>query len=787
MQYTVRGCCRCTVIIETMPRAPATFVLAIIFLTRPLWAAQHEPDAGREAARPLFFPSKQWRAQREFERAVNAVPDPRRLRAWHDLLASEPHVAGTEGDQRVIEAIAQACGDMGLEVQIHEFWALLCEPIDAKLEIVGGAEGGGAEGERTEAGRETATGDAGVASPEREAIASGRRGVIALPLTEDNLLNDPFIAHPGLSFGWNAYSGSGDVTASVVYANYGTKEDFETLKSLGVDCTGKIVLARYGGNYRGFKAKYAEQAGAAGLIIYTDPDDAGYRKGVTYPEGGWANDTCIQRGSIVTLDQPGDPLTPGIPATEHAQRLDPDTIDLPRIPVQPIGYRAAQQIVMQMTGRAVPEDLVETWQGGLPCAYRLTGGDNLTLRLMVKQKRTVKRSANVIATLRGSTWPDEKVIIGSHHDAWGFGAGDPASGTILVLEAARSFTEMAALGEKPARSIDFCFWGAEEFGIIGSTEYCEQFSDELKRSAVAYINLDGAAMGPNFSASSDPLLKTLIEEVARCVPQARDPARSVFEAWKTLKPDPARAARPPSTDIGDLGGGSDHIGFYCHLGIPSCYLSSGGAPGTAYHSNYDNLAWYRHTVGEDYEPALMLTRIVNLMISRLANAQVPPLDASRYAGDLREHVKAIAKRAEAKNVEVDFAPLLQAIDALKPAALAAMERIGEALTSDERSSDHQDKKDRAATALRSQFREMRDVWTPQASNGLPGRPWFRNQFAASDPDAGYASWMLPALRGAIEVGNEHAAAESVQACVQTIQRLTEVLQACASDPQSVDR
>lgn len=725
-----------------MTRTVASLGLALVCCVAAGVAQDSQPAA---IARSRFFSPRQWEVERAFEHELNAVPDPQRLRAWHDMLASEPHVAGSAGDQKVIDAIVQSFRDMGIDdVQVHEFWALLCEPIDAKLEIVGE--------------RETAINDTGTPS-DAARDGSPRHGVIALPIAEDNLLNDPFIAHPGLSFGWNAYSGSGDVTAGVVYANFGTKEDFETLKKAGVDCSGKIVLARYGGNFRGYKAKYAEAAGAVGLIIYTDPDDSGYRKGITYPEGGWANDTCIQRGSIITLDAPGDPLTPGIPATDDANRIDPETVDLPHIPVQPIGYRAAQAIMTKMTGTPLPEELIKDWQGGLPCAYRLTGGEQLKLRLMVKQERKIKKTANVIATLQGDAKPQKRVYVGSHHDAWAFGAGDPTSGTILVMECARSFAELARRGLRPQRSISFCCWGAEEFGVIGSTEYCEQSGDEIRESAVAYINLDGATMGCNFSASSDPLLKTVIEEAAREAPQARSKeGKTVFDAWRADKPAPT---------FGNLGGGSDHVGFYCHLGVPSCFISAGGAPGTAYHSNYDNLAWYRRTVGEDYEPALMLTRVVNVLAARLANAEIPPLDPSRLATDLREHVQAMRDRAAKRSVPVDWQPLAQAIDRLD----AALKLADAALLASMAADDPAHAVDRMTIATALEPESWPAAWLPQWPGGIVGREWFRNYYASSDPQSGYASWMLPAVRGPVEAGDAVAANLAVTEYVAIIDRL----------------
>jgi N-acetylated-alpha-linked acidic dipeptidase len=286
------------------------------------------PDSGLEQ-----WPEPARAAYTAYERSLLAIPARDSLLEFHQLIASEPHVAGTPGDRRNIERIAKAFGDMGLEVRVHEFWAYLSRPVSASLEIIG---------------------------PEK----------LSLVTAEEPLAEDKFSSHPDRTFGWNAYSGSGDVSGSVVYANYGTKADFAKLAELGVDVQGKIVLARYGGNFRGYKAKFAELAGAAGVIIYTDPADSGYSKGIPYPEGGYSNSTCIERGSITTLGYSGDPLTPGIEATKDAPRLDPKTVDLPHIPVQPVSWAAAGEIMKRMTGPAVPAG----WQGGLPFAYRTTGG-----------------------------------------------------------------------------------------------------------------------------------------------------------------------------------------------------------------------------------------------------------------------------------------------------------------------------------------------------------------------------------------------------------------------------
>ncbi|MCX5691425.1 MAG: M28 family peptidase, partial [Planctomycetota bacterium] len=380
---------------------------------------------------------------------IVAAVEPTRLRDTHIALASEPHVAGTPGDARTIERLEAMFREAGLTVTRHEIWPLLCRPVSASLEIV---------------------------SPEMK----------VLDIAERPLKEDPY-SDKG-AFGWNAYSGSGEVQGRVVYANYGTRQDFAKLKELGVDCTGAIVLARYGGNYRGFKVKFAQEAGAAGIVIFTDPGDSGFVKGPVYPQGGYANECCIQRGSIVTMPFQGDPLTPGREATEGAERMKVEEAVLPRIPCQPIGYAAAKEILLRMKGAEAPQ----AWQGGLGFGYRLTSDDGAQegtrLKLSVQQERAIMKTANVIAEIPGWEHPEQRVIIGAHHDAWNHGAADPLCGTIAVVEAARVFGELARQGVKPRRTLVFAAWAAEEFGIIGSSEWVEANEKMLTEGGIAYIN-----------------------------------------------------------------------------------------------------------------------------------------------------------------------------------------------------------------------------------------------------------------------------------------------------------
>lgn len=712
-------------------------------------ALSHEQDAPaqRDAAAPppstwssagAFAPNRLG-AHRELERALLAVPRVESLRASHALLASRPHVAGTPGGLEGAERLASLFRAMpGVTVETPEYSVLLPEARSAELEILG---------------------------PSRR----------TLPVRERRLpADDPFTAQtdaggPDTSLGWNGYSGSGEATGEVVYANYGTKADFETLAAQGVSCEGKIVLARYGGNFRGYKAKFAQEAGAAGLLIFTDPGDSGYAQGPVYPEGPWGNDSYIQRGSIDTLPYDGDPLTPGVAATPEAQRLDPASVALPRIPVQPIGYAAALEIMSQMTGPPVHSGTGKAgapgkaWQGGLPLTYRLTGGDALRVRLKVDQPREQRPIRNVIATIKGDRFPEQTVIVGAHHDAWVFGADDPLSGTIVVVELARAFADAAAKGFRPARTILFCGWDAEEFGIIGSSEWVEEHAKSLGASCVAYINLDAAVSGWDFSASASPSLQRLIWEAAAEVPQPADPrpgaarpatTQTLLDAWRARLQ--ARAAAPataqrradqppePRADdlpsIGTLGGGSDHTGFLTHLCIPSASMGFGGAGGTAYHSLYDTLEWYRLMMRDDYSPHLALTRVVGLVLARLANADAIPYDHAAPAQETRRHLKALADRAQKKPLPFDPAPLAGALDRADRAATLADAAIAACAA---RASDAS-----ACARLNALQIATERAWFDEA--GLPDRPWRRNLFIAPDETSGYASWPLPGVRRAVE-------------------------------------
>lgn len=648
------------------------------------------------------FTSERWEAQREFERALRDAMDKESIEWFHDRLADEPNRAGTVRGRKTAEWIMSQFARFGLDASLAEYEVLLAEPIDAALEIV---------------------------SPV----------TMSLPIRERVVDEDPATVFAEREFGWNAYSASGEATGRVVYANYGRKEDFDRLREMGVDLNGAIVIARYGGNFRGYKAKFAEESGAAGLIIYTDPADSG--KGPGYPEGVWANGSTIQRGSILTNEHRGDPLTPGWASVRGAKRIEVENAGLPKIPVQPIGWDAAREILSRMTGQSAPEG----WKGGLDLPYRVEGGDDLRVRVKVAQARSRKTIANPVGILKGSEEPDKYVIVGCHHDAWVNGAWDPASGMSVVMELARAFGEAAQNGDRPKRSIMFVGWDAEEYGLIGSTEWVEHRAGDLTRNAIAYINLDAAVSGARFGASAWPSLKTLIAESADAVPaleRADDGTPSVLDEWIGQQ---GGADLAPS--IGEMGGGSDHSAFLFHIGVPSAGASVSGSPPANYHSVYDSLHWYRTFVLTDYEPAAKLARVVGIQLARLANADVIPVDHGRTLADFRARLAELAQIAQDRGVAFDPKPLSDRAEFLQTRWEQASKAVRDAFAAG-------DIGEVELESVNGLLLVLDRAWITSQQNS-DGR-WHRNLYIGPDDNSGYAAWPLPPLRRAIEARDEGA-------------------------------
>ena len=656
-----------------------TFILISCF-TSQLSFAQYEG-----------YSSDSWKNQLEIEKIFAKQIDKTSFKKHLKKLTERPHVVGSEANEEVIRYIGEVMKLAGLNVTNYPYDVFLPnKPGTSLIEIV---------------------------TPSREVLNQ----------KEDIISDDPFTQDPLLWKGWNAFSGSGDVTAEVVYVNYGRKEDFETLKTLGIDVKGKIVLARYGGNFRGYKAKFAEANGAAGLIIFTDPKDSGFTKGLVYPNGPYYNPSTIQRGSLLTADFTGDPLTPFEPALpldgkKKVKRLDPKDAQLHTIPVTPIGYGEAEKILGQMKGKVVPQ----SWQGGLPFTYRLEGGNSLTVRLKVEQKIDFVRATNVIGMLKGSEAPDEWIILGCHLDSWGFGATDPSSGTAMLLSLSETLGKLKDKGYAPKRSILIGHWDAEEHGVIGSTEWVEQMKDQLNANGVVYMNFDGAVSGKNFGASAAPTLKKLLVETSKEV-QYPYTDQTLYEFWNKTN-----QIEPP---IGNLGGGSDHIAFYMHVGVPSM---SGGAGGpNVYHSNYDSFRFYEKFVDPEFQMGPMVENMAGLMALRMANAEIIPYNLNRYAQDLKIHFTNAESKINTYDKEFDGFKLTA--DAIK-----SLEKVSNELTLNIKS--YLESKDYSKRELKNLNEQLIALEKSFISDeGMYFGSWYKSIYASSDPFSGYAAWILPGL------------------------------------------
>jgi N-acetylated-alpha-linked acidic dipeptidase len=555
----------------------------------------------------------------------------------------------------------------------------------------------------------------------------------------------PLRADPGShSAPWPAmsgYSGAGDVTAAAVYANYGLAEDYAVLDSLGVDVRGRVLVARYGRGFRGIKAREAERRGAAALLLYSDPWEDGFFRGLPYPDGPMRPLDATERGSV--MNQSGDPSTPGWGSVDGAHRLPEDSLDLPRIPVVPLSARNAQRLLGSLGGPEVPQ----AWQGALPFRYRVGGGSTPQVRVGVwpeQGERAWKSVSNTLGLVRGGSRPDELVIVGGHRDSWGPGAADNVSGVSAILEAARAWGAAAAGGRRPARTLVFATWDAEEWGLVGSTEFVESGRDSLAGRVVAYLNLDMPAVGRRFGAEATPSLAPLLREVAALVAQPGDSV-SVLEAWTAADSRERAAAGPPT--VGDLGGGSDHLPFTSHLGVPGAGFGFGGPAGT-YHSAYDTFTWMSRFGDPGFRAHAAAAQFAALLLARLGNSALLPLDFAAFGTRYAEAARALVRRAEERGMPFGAGMALVAgFDSLAAAGhrlqawRASHPGRGNGGGGGGGTAEAADLANRLLRAADRAF--VREA-------GLTGRPWVRNLLVASDRDRGYATILLPGVAEALE-------------------------------------
>jgi N-acetylated-alpha-linked acidic dipeptidase len=662
-----------------------------------------------------FDPASQAR-EITWEQQARAIPSAARIGEFIKRFSSRPHLAGTPQSKQTAEAILAQLREYGLDAHIEQFEALLPTPKVRGLEIT---------------------------SPVK----------LRLKLEEPAIPGDPGSHDAGMIPSYNAYSADGDITAPLVYANYGLPDDYDVLIERGIDVKGKIVIVRYGGSFRGTKVKVAYERGAIGCIIYSDPRDDGYFQGDVYPNGPYRPSQGVQRGSVLDLPlYPGDPLSPGWASEPGSKRLPlSEAQTIMKIPVLPISWADAQPLLANLTGPVAPEP----WRGALPITYHL-GPGSTNVHMKVIMDNSTRPLYDVIARIPGSDFPDQWVLDGNHHDAWVHGASDPLSGAAPLMETARTLAEMIRNGWKPRRTVLLAFWDGEEFGLIGSTEWMEKHADELDQKLVAYINADSSGKG-RFAVSGSHSLEAFAQEVARDV---NDPvtARPLEDA---LKINPNREFR-----IAALGSGSDYTPFLQHLGIATLDMRFASDESGVYHSDYDDFNWFSHFSDTTFVYGRALSQVHLTALMRFADSPVLPFEFERFASTLRRYTDEIDKlpglarkpdltavRGEltrlqktAVDLNAAYSRVLPGLGSAPPAKLADLNRIlfltERALTMD---------------------------------NGLPGRPWYRHLIYAPGVYTGYAAKTLPGIREAVEAGKPDQARKQAARVVQVLGALNDRL------------
>ncbi|NUQ22745.1 MAG: M28 family peptidase [Saprospiraceae bacterium] len=702
------------------PITPPLFLLCCLLSSTIL--AQSTPLMGYSEAAS----QAQIKLEQQFDSHITATNQDQ----WMKRLAARPHHPGSAYGLENAKFMEAQFRSWGYETRLEEYFVLFPTPKVRKLELVSPTK-------YTAVLQEP---------PFKEDATSGQ--------TKEQLPT------------YNCFSADGDVTAELVFVNYGVPADYEELEKLGIDVKGKIVIAKYGGSWRGIKPKVAAEKGAIGCLIYSDPEGDGYFHGDVYPKGAFKNDQGVQRGSVLDMPiYPGDPLTPGIGATKDAKRLErADATTLMTIPVLPISYGDAKPLLAALSGPVAPE----SWRGALPITYHIgPGSARVHLKLEFDWKLTP--IYNVIAMMKGSEYPDEWVIRGNHHDAWVNGASDPISGMVAVMEEAHAVGELAKTGWRPKRTIVYCGWDAEEPGLLGSTEWAEHHAAELTQKAVAYINTDGNGRGYLFASGSHTFEK-FFDQITRAVTDPQTGV-SIFDRIKSRYLVDGKA-EPKSFKLGALGSGSDYTPFIQHLGIAAFNLGFGGEDdGGEYHTIYDSYDHFTRFKDPGFHYGVALVKVAGRTTLRLANAEYLPLEFQNSAQTIGGYVEDLMKMADnmreqtqkqnrlireghykyaadptltfivpAPKDEVpyfNFAPLQNAMARLKDQANAYEKALSNSKMSKEK-----------AAVLNQLLKNMERALT--RSHGLPGRPWFKHHIYAPGQYSGYGVKTLPAVREAIE-------------------------------------
>lgn len=671
--------------------------------------------------------------QAKWDAAFMAVPDAKLAGQHLKILTAEPHWASSPEDHKTALYVADKFKAAGLQTEIVEYRVLLNKPVKIEIEAF------------DEHGKKLMSG------PTPEHVDPKAYG------------GDPFQDDPRILPAFNGSSASGDVTAEAVYVNYGTLADFKKLAELGVSVKGKIAVVRYGGNFRGVKAYIAQQNGAVGMLIYSDPADDGYVRGDAYPKGAFRPPSAVQRGSVQFMPlYPGDPETPGIASTPDlpdSQRiLDPAKINQPSIPVNPLSYQDAAPILEALGGDATPRD----WQGGLPFTYHL-GPGKVTVHMHLEQDYKIRTIWDVVGTIPG-TDTNAWVVAGNHRDAWVYGAVDPNSGTAAMLETVHGLGDLLKQGWKPRRTIKICSWDAEEEGLMGSTEWVEAHMPELTH-AVAYFNTDVGVSGPNFDAAAVPSLKQFVREVTQEV--ASPKGGSVYEQWKKDQEAGAgrRANRPSASvengevRIGDLGSGSDFTPFIQHMGVPSTDIGSSGPYGV-YHSVFDNYNWFIRNADPTFVYEQQQARVFGLEVLHMADTDVLPYDYRLYGREIVGYVQAAKQRTKLK---VDFTAASKAADRFAAAGNAVYAK--------------QVAPGGSNAALNGALRDAETALLNPA--GLPHRAWFKHTIYDPGEYTGYAAVVIPGVNEGIDADDAARTQAQLDALAAALNRAAAILEGAA--------
>ena len=718
------------------------------------------------------------RTQREWETKFQAVPDPANLRSYMQRLSARPHHVGSPYDKDNAEWIAAKAREWGLDAQIETFDVLFPTPRERSLEMI-------------DPTRYTAK----IAEPPVAVDPTSAQQAEQLPV-------------------YNAYSIDGDVTGPLVYVNHGIPTDYEELDRLGISVKGAIVIARYGGSWRGIKPKVAAEHGAIGCLIYSDPRDDGYAAGDTFPNGPFRPADGAQRGSVMDMPvYPGDPLTPGVGATKDAKRLPiAEAKTLTKIPVMPISYGDAQPLLSTLRGPVVPVP----WRGALPITYHAGPGPT-RVHLKLKFNWDIKTLYDVIVRIPGAVYPDEWIIRGNHHDAWVNGADDPLSGQAALLEEMRGLATLLRQGWKPQRTIIYCAWDGEEPGLLGSTEWAETHGEELAQHGAVYINSDSNGRGI-LQVEGSHTLEQFLNGVAKDIqdPETKLSVWKRLQAWRLVNPPdnapPAERQEPrtrPDLRIGALGSGSDYTAFLDHFGVASMNVGFGGEDqGGVYHSVYDDFYWYTHFADSEFVYGRALAQLAGTAVLRLADAELLPLDFSNFTETIRRYideVEKLARDARERTIErnrmidegvyaaandprhprlappkepvppfLNFAPLENGFVALDRTAKMYDQALARATENGGAGL--------ARAALRDVNAKLIAVERALTlKDGLPHRDWFRHQIYAPGFYTGYGVKTLPAVRESIEQKDWKLADEEIVKVGKVLENAGETIQGAAAE------